>query len=673
MVVIARSASWCKLKSAAAVAFSLTSLLEREKISATMARQYVVLSAVCLLLTMVAAAQMSSPNPGIHSDPNSRIGPMYSGAGGVLIVSVRDEKKASLDRQAVVKLVDQNRQKTTWQATSENSDTTFIDLTLGKYEVEVSAFGYLPEHKLVDVLSLDHSNSTQIILKRDPDAIDFNASSATLPAKASKETKRAISSLSIGKLKDAQKHLDAAYSIAPSSAYLNFLMGYLSFEQQNLQGAQTYLEKAITLDPHNAQALTLLGRVYLQEAENAKAQGVLQRAVATDAENWMAHNLLADAYLRQNDYSNALTQADLAIQGGKAGSIAAQIIRGEALAAMGRDQEAIQAFNTYLENAPDSPTAAQVRDRIADVEHRGSEPQTATKATAKNDLLLASAQPTLSLKAWAPPDVDTAKPPVAAGVSCPYQEIIDKSGQSMKQFVEDVARISAIEDLLHERLDDSGNPTTKEDLKFDYVATISERQPGILLVDEFRNQRYGVTDLPDQILTNGFPSLALVFHPDMRDNFDISCEGLGQLHGQATWLLHFQQRKDRPDTLQTYKIGNKFYPVALKGRAWITADKFQIIRIETQLVHSMPEIQLLAEHQITEYAPVAFPKKNVELWLPKSAEVYLELRKHYYYRRHSFDHFMLFSVDSVDKVREAKGNPGPGSFSPKKKRKHFWS
>jgi tetratricopeptide (TPR) repeat protein len=657
---------------------SLTRLLEHEKISATMARLYVVLSAFCLSLTIVAAAQAPSPanpinlaNPGIRGDPNSRIGPMYSGAGGMLIVSVLDEKKANLDRQAVVKLLDQTRQKTTWQATSEKSDTTFIDLTLGKYYVEVSAFGYLPEHKVVDVLSLDHSSSTQIILKRDPEAIDFDASSETLSPKASKEKKRAISSLSIGKLKDAQKHLDAAYSVAPSSAHLNFLMGYLSFEQQDLQGAQTYLEKAITLDPHNVQALTLLGRVDLQEAKNSEAQAVLQRAVASDTANWMAHNLLADAYLRQNDYSNALTQADLAIQEGKAGSIAAQITRGEALSSMGRDQEAIQAFNTYLHTAPDSPTAAQVRDLIADAEHHGSEAQRGAQGAAKTDLLLASAQPTLSLKAWAPPDVDSAKPPVAVGVSCPYQEIIDKSGQSVKQFVDDVARISAIEDLLHERLDDTGNPTTKEIRKFDYVATISERQPGILLVDEFRSQRYGVTDLPDQILTNGFPSLALVFHPDMRDNFDISCEGLGQLRGKATWLLHFQQRDDRPETLQTYKIGTTVYPVALKGRAWITADTFQIIRIETQLVHSMPGIQLLAEHQITEYAPVVFPKKNVELWLPKSAEVYLELRKHYYYRRHSFDHFMLFSVDTVDKVREAKGNHGPGSFSPKKL-KHWW-
>lgn len=644
-----------------------------------MTRHALSLPALCLSLTIFTAGQVrpaagapNLANPGIR-DPNGKLG-MSSGAGGVLIVSVMNEKKARLDRQAVVKLYDQARQKTVWQATSDSSDTTFVDLTLGKYDVEVSALGYLAAHRVVDVLSLDHSNAAEIVLQRDPEAIDFDSSSEGLPAKASKENKRAISALSIGKLKDAQKHLDAAYKIAPSNSRINFLMGYLSLEQKNLEQAQSYLEKATTLEPRNLQALTLLGRVYLCNGKNAEAQAALQRAVHIDGENWNAHNLLADAYLRQHDNSNALTQADLALETGKAGSVIAQIIRGEALANMGRDEEAIQAFTTYLQNEPGSPTVPQVRDLITQMQnHAAVKAQDgAVAASAKTDLLLASAQPTLSLKAWAPPGIDEAKPLVANDVACPYQEIIDKSGQSVKQLVDDIAQFSAIEDLLHERLDESGNPATKEIRKFDYVASISNPRPGVLAVDEFRSERYGVADLPDQIRTTGFPTLALVFHPDMRDNFDIRCEGLGQLRSQATWLLHFQQREDRPKRLQDYRIGNDSYSISLKGRAWISADKFQVVRIETELVHPMPSIQLLAEHQITEYGPVTFSKKNVELWLPKTAEVYLELRKHYYYRRHSFDHYMLFSVDSSDKVREAKGVHGPGSLTPRKK-KHWWA
>jgi hypothetical protein len=90
----------------------------------------------------------------------------------------------------------------------------------------------------------------------------------------------------------------------------------------------------------------------------------------------------------------------------------------------------------------------------------------------------------------------------------------------------------------------------------------------------------------------------------------------------------------------------------LKGRAWITADKFQIVRIEAELINPLPEIQLRSEQQIVEYGPVPFPRKNLELWLPSSAEIYLDFRQHRYYRKHSYDHYMLFSVDMEEKRKE---------------------
>ena len=70
------------------------------------------------------------------------------------------------------------------------------------------------------------------------------------------------------------------------------------------------------------------------------------------------------------------------------------------------------------------------------------------------------------------------------------------------------------------------------------------------------------------------------------------------------------------------------------------------------MLQPMPEIQLISEHQVVEYGPVPFPKKNTILWLPKTAEICFDFRKHHYYRRHSFDHFMLYSVDTDEKRKE---------------------
>jgi hypothetical protein len=107
--------------------------------------------------------------------------------------------------------------------------------------------------------------------------------------------------------------------------------------------------------------------------------------------------------------------------------------------------------------------------------------------------------------------------------------------------------------------------------------------------------------------------------------------------------------------------------VNLKGRAWISADKFQIVRVESEMVSPMPKIRLLSEHQIVEYGPVHFQKRDLDLWLPKSADLYFDFRRHRYFRRHSFDHFMLFGVDSEEKRSAPKEEPpSAGSTSSSK-------
>ena len=217
--------------------------------------------------------------------------------------------------------------------------------------------------------------------------------------------------------------------------------------------------------------------------------------------------------------------------------------------------------------------------------------------------------------------------------------------------------IAAVEDLFHQKLDGYGLPVRTETRKFNYVASISEEQPGYLLVDEYRADKLGLPGYPDQIASSGFTALALVFHPHMRDNFEMKCEGLGDWRGQPTWLVRFQQRDDRPSRIHSYKVGTQIHPVNLKGRAWITAGSFQIVRMESDLVRPMPEIQLLSEHQVVEYGPIPFSRKNTSLWMPKSAEIYFDFRRHRYYRRHSFDHYMLFAVDSDEKHKVPKAKP----------------
>jgi tetratricopeptide (TPR) repeat protein len=566
------------------------------------------------------------------------------------VVTVVDENKAHLDRQAVVKIHDKKKDIESWNTTSNDSDVTFCTIDFGDYEIDASAVGYLAEHKdwhISGVLGDVPERHLQLVMHRDPTAVELNASDEAIPASARKDAKHAVVDLRSANLKDAQKRLDKAFKLAPSNAQINFLYGYLYQQQRDFDKAETYLNRAVTLDPRRAQALTLLGRVQLDRQEYEIARKTLERAVATNSSYWMAHYLLGDAYLKQKEYEKAREQAQLAIYTSRGEGNIAQLVLGQALANIGRDQEGIQALKLFVQNNPSNTAIPQVKALITRIEKRGAGVTSTDGTQPDTDLALAASAPSLPESAWGPPGVDELKPPVAPGVTCPYQQVMEGSGERVKQFVDNVTKFAAVEAMLHEQLDKAGNPFTKETRKFAYVASITEERPGFLQTDEYRNLSYGITDLPDNIVTSGSMTLALIFHPDMRDNFEMSCEGLGDWHGQSAWLVHFRQRDDKPNRFAEYNVGSQHYPMNMKGRAWITTDNLQIVRVDAELVKPLP--QLAVQHQIAEYGPVHFQKKNLDLWLPQNVDIFLEMNRHYYYRRHSYDHYQLFSTDSVEK------------------------
>jgi tetratricopeptide (TPR) repeat protein len=614
-----------------------------------------------VLFAAGASAQLATPPEAPRA--NTSLIRTYRTDGAVLLLTVMSGSRNLLDRQSVVKLRNTKTGNVLW-TTSDHGEASFGDLEAAPYEIEVSAVGYLTAQREVSVVGPLNTYRIEIVLEKDPSAIEISAPNASqLPKKARKAVLHGVAALKSGNYKEARKQLEAAQRLAPASADINFLSGYLAFQEKRFDDAKGYLHTASTLDPHKIQALILIGEVGLQQNDYSAARAALEQAVALNAQDWLPHSLLAETCLKQQDFEKARRQAEAAIQRNRLASVTAQLVLGEALANLGRTGEATQALKTFLQQAPDSPVAPQVHDLMAELARRAATRVTADSAAttarpvAGPDPGLASPEAEPALMNWQPPGIDEARPPVASGVACPSEMVVNMAGQHVKQLAADVARLAAIEDLLHEKLDATGYPITTETRKFNYVVSITESPSGFLDLFEYRSDGSGLADFPDHITSSGFISLAMVFYPGLRDDFQMTCEGLGDWHGQATWLVHFRQRDDRPNRIHSYVVGGAVHPIGLKGRAWITADKFQIVRMESELVAPAPDIRLRTEHQIVEYGPVLFEQKNEELWLPHSAELYFDFRNRRYFRRHSFDHFMLFSVDTAEKRNEPKALP----------------
>lgn len=620
---------------------------------------------ICSALAQNVAAQQERQPVVLDpfNKPNAGSIETYGFAGAVLTLKVLGASQALLDRQVLVKLSNEQTSAVLWEMTGEKSQAIFYDVPVGSYDVEATTAGYLPSHQKLNVQRGLTKYQLEITIERDPTSMDVDVTQDLhMPRKLQKRVNRAVAELRSGNLERARKRLEPVYKSASSNGDVNLMLGFIALQQGKPDQAISYLTRATEIDPQNVRALTLLGYLYLKADDYANASKVLTRGVTADDQYWMAHYWLAETYLRQSELNEARKQAELAVATSKGTGLNAQVVLGEALARLGDVEGASQAFGKVLQIAPASGLAKQVRELMAQLEKRDrSDAQNAPIAlenAAVSDSVISESEFTAAK--WQPPGVDEVKLPTAPDVSCAGEQVIHEAGERVKQFVEDVNKFAAIEEISHEQLDKHGNPTARFKREFNYIASISENHSGVLTVDEDRRQRSDIGEFPGHIATRGLPTLALIFHPTIREDYEMLCEGLGQWQGQATWLVHFRQREDRPKRIKGYQIGTDLYPVALKGRAWISADRYQIVRIESELMQAVPEIQLLTDHEIVEYKEVPFPKKHESLWLPQTAELYFDLKHHHYYRRHSFDHFMLFSVESSDKVAVpgAEGKPG---------------
>ncbi|HJY88216.1 MAG TPA: tetratricopeptide repeat protein [Candidatus Acidoferrales bacterium] len=544
-----------------------------------------------------------------------------------------------------------------------SGEVVFPGLRPGRYTVEAEAPGYVTTRETVEILS--EGNFVVLLYMRPEPPRGVTAGPPGPPVlapKARQEAEKGLQALQANNnLAKARKHLEVALHLAPNHPDVNYLWGILWLEENNWAQAKVFLEKSVSLDSKHRFGLVALSRLHYRQHEYAEAIGLLKRALELDPSSWRVHWLLASAYLRLSEFAKAREHAELALKSGKEKAGEAQLVLGQALAALGEKEKAWRALESFLNAYPTHPAAEHAR-RLLEALRQGAaelvnvaafpvQPDPAALAPPMTPVELSSPP-----ARWAPADVDTVLPAVFPDKRCSLPDVLSATSQRVKELVTNLQQFTATEWLEHEQVDASGNARQKETRTFTYLAAIEQTRPGMLSVDEYRNGATSLEAFPARLATTGLAALALIFHPYYVTDFEMSCEGLGQWRGLPAWQLHFRQRDDRPSRMRSYHVNHLGYPVKLKGRAWIAADTYQVVRLETDLAEEIPAIRLRSEHLAIEYRPVQFQKRHVELWLPESAELYLDFKGHRYHRRHSFSDFQLFAVD-VDQTIHSPGEP----------------
>ena len=160
-----------------------------------------------------------------------------------LLLTVLNDSKGHLDRQSVIMIHDPKTDTKLWQTTNKESQATICDLNFGDYDLEISAVGFITEHKVVHISPAIQKLRVEVQLRRNPSAVELSASDDAIPKKERKNAEHAVYALKSGNLKEAQKRLEKLYKVVPSSAQVNFLYGYLYLQRNDTIHAETYLTR----------------------------------------------------------------------------------------------------------------------------------------------------------------------------------------------------------------------------------------------------------------------------------------------------------------------------------------------------------------------------------------------------------------------------------------------
>ena len=460
----------------------------------------------------------------------------------------------------------------------------------------------------------------------------------------------------------------------------------VALRHQKLVDAEQHLRKAVQFDPKYGAAWVTLGQILLVQHHNDEARVSCQQGVVAEPSYVISYLCLADIATRAHAWDEVLKLSTRAIEldssnnsvayeyhaaanlnlhnlaaAEKSALRALEIDKGhhdprvyfvlaQIYEAKGDVTQESRQLREYLKYAGNSDDVVDIQQLLSRLEDHAEQPETAGAPAESSPTRVAES----SRRSWAPSDIDEAVPPVRSDVTCPLPQILKETSKHTQDFIDNLQRISASDRIEKIDIGKDGRSHNSGTQLVDYVAQIEENSLGYPAVTEYRHASTGTRQ--PSLVDTGTVAFALIFHPSHLKNFDFRCEGLTDVQASPVWQVRFQERPDESKSFHAMRVGRNVYLPRLKGRAWIATDTYQVVRIETDLVSPIPEIDLQVEHLMIAYAPVDFQKRHVRLWLPESASLYIGYRGHRYQLKHDFSDFQLFWVDAGETIKDPNPN-----------------
>jgi len=570
-------------------------------------------------------------------------------------VNVREANGISLDHSANVSLNCPLAGLSLSGPTKDTAQAQFMHIPTGDCVVDVTAPGFKPAKERITINETIVTRIQYVFVYLHAESeVQGTAARAVVTPGLLQEMDKSAEAIRKSRAADARKHLDKALRLSPNNPDVLYLNGLLAMSQNNFADAKQHFQRAVSVYPSHQRSLLALGEVEIKLNENELAAETMETLLHQDSASWRAHLIAAAAYAQVRNYSKAERHAESAMSLSGANNGAAQLLFGQILAAEGNRDGARKELQDLLNNRPNDPAAVRAKETLANLDITTTTAPTASIATE-----VLPAVSSASMRVWAPPDIDAAPPAVSSDVVCTEGDVIEQASLAARRQFQNLERFVATEHIEHEDVGTEGASGRVRTRDFNYMVFVEQdKKDKQLYLNEQRDGGNGVDSFPTSLATVGLVGLGIdIFQPGFAKALSFKCEGLGQWRGKAAWVVHFTQKPGERSFLRLWQTKIRTVEVPLKGRVWISTNSFDVLHVETDLRDPMKELELARDHISIDYGPVEFKKSKTELWLPWTAEIFLDLHGHHYHHRHTLSNYALFDVATDNKISAPKNVP----------------
>jgi hypothetical protein len=196
------------------------------------------------------------------------------------------------------------------------------------------------------------------------------------------------------------------------------------------------------------------------------------------------------------------------------------------------------------------------------------------------------------------------------------------------------------------------------DQKFRYLCfTPAEKWgPGF---DEYRVDLSGARAFPQGLqdgfmLTSGFASASLLFHPTYQSQAAFRYLGRQKVDGRDTYVIAFAQQPGKARFTGGFKSGGISMPTFSQGLVWIDSQSYEITRLRTDLLMPLSEVNLERETTEIAFGEVHFKGMAEGFWLPQQVTVTVDWNGKHLRNEHRYSEFKLFNVQATQRIGKPK-------------------